>query len=497
MKEKFNLKTLLKSYAENATTHGIAVIYHTKWTVSKVIASLAFMTLFGLMIMSVVSTFYSFFEYKVFTNVKIKEYDKIAFPSITICRNNIASRSFMSEAFVAGILQKVEEIKKGHVSLSDVDEFKVNATFAMYMEMENSNKTASKHPPMILPNISNACLYASSVPCNITRDFGPTFPFGSLDQCYTFHGGEDILYYQRGGGPGFGLQLILYVNQSDYIPLVGTENGAGFTVYVHPLKTLPFMGINGISVAPGFYTKIALRLTETISKPYPHPTNCSNGEGILNYIPGDYSQLSCRMTCLFHSVYTKCGYTEPVIRGWFKHKTTPMTTLSMLHCRAAIMDAVLQGKVEPCLCPRACKEVAYEPVVSHSKWPVDMDLPIYKALTKYALGLNPENLTDDFIARNFLKIGIYYDEMYSKRYIEKGMMEMVDLASNIGGHLGFWTGSSVFSVMEWLGFLFALVSLLFTSKGRTGSSPQESSSKDEKKDRHGLEIEDFHSKVDF
>lgn len=497
MKEEFCLKTLLKNYAEIATTHGIAAIYHTKWTITKIVASLALMILSVLMIMSVTSSFRSFFEYKVFTNVNIKHNQKIPFPSVTICRNNIASRSFMSEAFVDEILQKVEDIKKGHVSLSEVDAFIENATFAMHMEMENSNRTASKHPPMILPNITHACVYASSVRCNITRDFGPTFPFGSLDRCYTFHGGEDILYHQRGGGPDFGLQLLLFVNQSDYIPLVGTENGAGFTVYVHPLKTLPFMGINSISVAPGFYTKIALRLTETISKPYPYPTNCSNGEGILNYIPGDYSQLSCHMSCLFHSVYEECGYTEPVIRGWFKHKTTPMTTLSMLHCRAAIMDAVLQGKVESCLCPRACKEVAYEPVVSHSKWPVDMDLPIYKALIKYALGRDPENLTDAFVEQNFLKISIYYDEMYSKRYVEKGMMEEVDLVSNIGGHLGFWTGSSVFSVIEWVMFLFALVSLLFTSKKRTVSSQEETSEKDEKKDRNGLEIKNFHSSVDF
>ena len=497
MKENFTLKTLLKSYAENATTHGVAAIYQTKWTLTRIIASLALMTLFGFMTMAVFSTFQSFFEYKVFTNVQIKDYDKIPFPSITICRNNIASRSFMSEAFIDEILQKVEEIKNGNLSLSDVNAFIENATFAMYLEMENSNKTASKYPPMILPNVTRACFYASSVRCNITRDFRPTFPFGSLDQCYTFHGGNDILYYQRGGGPNFGLQLILYVNQSDYIPLVGTDNGAGFTIYVHAFNALPFIGINSISVAPGFYTKIALRLTETISKPYPHPTNCSNGEGILNYIPGDYSQLSCRMSCLFHSVYKSCGYAEPVIRGWFKNKTTPMTTLSMLHCRAAILDAVLQGNVGSCHCPRACREVAYEPVVSHSKWPVDMDLPIYRSLTKYALGLDPENLTDNFIEQNFLKVGIYYDEMHSKRFVEKGMMEIVDLASSIGGHLGFWTGSSVYSVMEWLGFLLALVSLLFTTKSRTGSSPQDSIEKDEKKDRNGLEIEDFRSNIDF
>ncbi|CAG2229441.1 ENACB [Mytilus edulis] len=57
-------------------------------------------------------------------------------------------------------------------------------------------------------------------------------------------------------GPLFALQLIINVNQSDYVPFIASE--AGIRLSIHEHGSHPYLENNGISVATGFRTDISL-----------------------------------------------------------------------------------------------------------------------------------------------------------------------------------------------------------------------------------------------
>ena len=455
MSEK--LKKTLSFFLENATTHGISGIYQIKNIFVKILVLLLFLTLVSFMGFSLIATFRAFFKYEVYTSVEIETNHRLQFPAVTICSNNAIPKSYLNSSLLQEVLNKTNDVVTGKIPFDEINEFLLNLTYELIAKLESSEITAPKQPPMIVETLNDACLFAQKQRCNLTKDFKPTFPTEILNTCYTFNSGLENRYIQSGKGSGFGLSLVMFMNQSDFLPLIGKKRDSGITVYIHDSDTLPMLGIRGMLVGPGFHTKIAIRKTEIVAKPTPFPSNCSNGEGIVNYIPGAYTSLACQLSCVFDSVLSECGYAQNLIRSHVSATKIIQSNASMLQCRDRVMNAVLGAQTFPCQCPRACNEIHYESTMSHSRWPNDIDLPIFKVLSQKIVGVDPSSITDDFFTKNFLKLDIYFDDMSVRKYIEKEMMGRISLFSNIGGHLGFWTGSSLFSIFEWF---VALVSLL-------------------------------------
>ncbi|XP_065059933.1 amiloride-sensitive sodium channel subunit beta-like [Rhopilema esculentum] len=455
MYRKDRIRSALKFYGENATIHGIGAIYNSLSALKKFVFVLLFICLLVTVTFAVYDSIYVFTQREVYTKIEKLTHSRIEFPSVTICRNGKATKSSLPIDIVNKITRKLDEMKTGNLNISDLLDFIENTSLEVQAVSENSNISVPEHPPMLLRHIKDACLFASNKYCNVTRDFRSTY---GTDACYTFHGPGPNTYFQAENGPFFGLQLILYVNESDYLPLIGTQNGAGFTIYIHERDTIPLFEIGGILVAPGTSTHISFFKSETISLKYPFRTNCTDGEGFTNYLPGRYTYLSCLATCVYKNVFEKCSYVNPLIRGSFKPKNKSNVTLEMLKCELKMRNKYLEGVRDFfCDCPKACKEVGYNSRVSYSKWPVDGDLPIYRAFAKSVLGSDKKNVSDDFISKSFLKIKVYFDELHIMHYKTKELVGELDLISNIGGHLGFWCGASVFSVFETIAFFGSLI----------------------------------------
>lgn len=77
----------------------------------------------------------------------------------------------------------------------------------------------------------------------------------NFGNCYTFNFNRtDPLYVYRGGRQ-YGLSVILYINQSDYMPWVET---AGVRITVTPQDEWYFPDNDGSSVPVGFYSAMEL-----------------------------------------------------------------------------------------------------------------------------------------------------------------------------------------------------------------------------------------------
>ena len=61
-------------------------------------------------------------------------------------------------------------------------------------------------------------------------------------------------------GEYYGLSVMLYANQSEY--LYAQSRGAGFRVAVHDSFEYPIVNARGIRLSPGDVTSIAMGLTE-------------------------------------------------------------------------------------------------------------------------------------------------------------------------------------------------------------------------------------------
>ncbi len=465
MTKKHAVKSLIKNFANRSTTHGVSAIGYGGSIFTRILWALIFLVLLSYMIFTTTTTIISFLKFETVTSISIKHEENMTFPSVTICRNNLVSRSLLPDDFIVMLERKAAELKSNISSAKNAHAFQKNISLSIQLAMENHNLTVPKEPPMLLKAIPDSCLFAQSVLCNVTSDFKPTYKADSSGRCYTFNSGNGNKYVQFGSGPYFGLSLTLYVNQSDYVPLADNQDGAGFTVYIQKSDTLPFMGMGGVLVAPGHVTRIALSKSELVLKKTPYTSNCSEGDGILNYFPGGYSVISCKISCALHRVFNECGYADPLIKEKLNNASFRETTAEMLQCRDAVIASMLV-KRKICDCPSACFAELFSPTVSASRWPTDVDLLVFRYMFASALGRDPQNITDNLILGNFAKVNIFYDDLSTHRFVEKETGDVYDLLSDIGGHLGFWTGASLFSVVEALALIVGIFSIVLHKSAR-------------------------------
>ena len=454
-----DLKLLLKKFAEESTTHGIAPIQSSESKCSKVLSIAIFLFLFTCLTVSAVTSIKGYFNYDTVTSVTVQHSNHLEFPAITICPNNKISKKYMPENVRKMVEEKLKAVEvSGNYTELVVSMKKMD--MLIKTAMKNNKLNISNEPPWIADYV-DACVFASKTRCNTSADFKCVTKANGYTRCHTFNLGVKAKYYQNGNGPLFGLSLVLYVDQQDYVPLGGNEDGAGFTIYIHRHDTPHNLMGGGILVSPGQITRVSLTRSETVLKPHPYPSNCSDGKGVRSYFPGQYSRDSCKVSCLSDLLYEKCGYANEVLRGANKNVEYPNTTVEMLTCERKILSD-FQDLVEKCDCPLPCVRDRFIPLVSTSTWPADADLPTIKYMFASTLKYHPTNVTDDLVRKQVAKVSIFYEKLSVQRIAESAKTSEVSLLSDVGGLLGLWIGSSLYSLAQVVGLFFGMVSLILT-----------------------------------
>ena len=464
------VERIIRKYFYQTTTHGIPAVYFSEGKTKKLIWSLILLTLSGLLIFNVVHILNDYLNYPIYQRVKDIKPTEIIFPSITICTASDYSKASVTQQTLQNVELLIGRISTGDLDLGSFGELRNKAEqdhlrFAHSIEFKH--KVKSEFRPMLLKNLDGTCTFSTINKCNYKKDFKQTFPSSEDKLCYTFNHNKSDPYFQRGNGPLFGFAIVLYVNQSDYVPSMGYDNGIGLTIYIHPINTYPFLGVHGISVPPGYSSNIAMHKIATSRLPYPYPSGCTDGTDIPTIIPGDYTVMGCEVSCQYHYIYKKCGYIEPFMRSFMPPEKYPRKSNTdagtVLECRNKILvEWFREGFRETCYCPQPCEEEVYHRIVSMTKWPALVDLPYYRVFFAKALNISTDVLSRDFIRNNFLQMRVYFDELSYKHVYEQCKMTFAELCSNLGGQLGLWIGYSFFSLIELLAML--LTALYFYSK---------------------------------
>ena len=457
MPERSEVSGEIEGFFQNTTIHGLPRIQNGS-SLRKLYWATLFTLMFAILIFNVAVILQDFYSYPTYFKNEKSTMPSVSFPSVTLCNSNTFKKSDNNGAIdntelLINFLRGINRTRGSNkISILDLP----LQQSSKYFEIRNGNTTLLNRnkthtPSFLIEKLRETCLLGLAE-CGPT-DFSPITPLTNVGTCYTFNTKGE--FFQKFNGAVGGLLLILYINQSNYLPFTGLSNGAGVTISIHSQSTFPLPVAETVFASTGSATAISIDKTTIYRKPYPYKSNCTDGKNTRSLYPGSYTILNCQVSCYYLYLYDACGYKDPVAQQFMpteKYGKNPVPDVDK--CVANAMATFFQ--FIRCDCPLPCEETKYRTTVSSSRWPSTADLPIYKAIFADALGLNESNLSDQFTYDNFLQLRIYFDELSTRSVTEVSKSGLADLLGALGGVMGLWIGASVFSVAEVLALFTTL-----------------------------------------
>nr|KAI8749481.1 amiloride-sensitive sodium channel subunit alpha-like; partial [Biomphalaria glabrata] len=297
--------------------------------------------------------------------------------------------------------------------------------------------------------------------------------------CYTI---EDSRYISKKSGPAGGLELILYLENDEYLPLV--TSGRGAHVIIHDRNTVPLPEEEGIAISVGQQTMIALKEIR-ISRLGGKYAACKDVDDFYRSYGVRFTINLCQKMCLLRQIYEKCTCLDThynyinVLMKFVDNKTC--LTKEEINCMTETKVS-FNGDGDSCDCLNPCSEKAYDAYVSSRYWPND---EIAEVLVQDVCNTKPQycstlkNKTSAQKRDNFLKLNIYYRDLNYEEINEEPDYDTYQVMSDFGGTIGLWLGFSMLSLFE---ILQIFVPLLLQVLGRRkGHAAEERENENESK----------------
>ncbi|XP_006750227.2 acid-sensing ion channel 2 [Leptonychotes weddellii] len=193
--------------------------------------------------------------------------------------------------------------------------------------------------------------------------------FTKYGKCYMFNSGEDgkPLLTTVKGGTGNGLEIMLDIQQDEYLPIWGeteeTTFEAGVKVQIHSQSEPPFIQELGFGVAPGFQTFVATQEQRLTYLPPPWG-ECRSSEMGLDFFPV-YSITACRIDCETRYIVENCNCRMVHMPG-----DAPFCTPEQhKECAEPALGLLAEKDSNYCLCRTPCNLTRYNKELSMVKIP--------------------------------------------------------------------------------------------------------------------------------
>ncbi|KAL4840640.1 hypothetical protein H8958_005292 [Nasalis larvatus] len=259
------------------------------------------------------------------------------FPAVTLCNINRFRHSALSDADIfhlANLTGLPPKDRDGH-----------RAAGLRYPEpdmVDILNRTGHQLADMLKScNFSGHHCSASNFSVVYTR----------YGKCYTFNADPRSSLPSRAGGMGSGLEIMLDIQQEEYLPIWRETNEtsfeAGIRVQIHSQEEPPYIHQLGFGVSPGFQTFVSCQEQRLTYLPQPWGNCRTESELREPELQGysAYSVSACRLRCEKEAVLQRC------------------------HCRMVHMPDSLGGGPEgPCFCPTPCNLTRYGKEISMVSW---------------------------------------------------------------------------------------------------------------------------------
>ncbi|XP_027945058.1 acid-sensing ion channel 3 isoform X2 [Eumetopias jubatus] len=283
--------------------------------------------------------------------------------------------------------------------------------------------------------------------------------FTRMGQCYTFNSGADgaELLTTPKGGMGNGLEIMLDVQQDEYLPvwrdMEETPFEVGIRVQIHSQEEPPTIDQQGFGAAPGYQTFVSCQQQQLSFLPPPWG-DCSSASldadfepepsgplGAPSPSPGPhppYSLMGCRLACETRYVARKCGCRMMHMPGG-----APVCSPQQYKdCANPALDAMLRK--DACTCPNPCASTRYAKELSMVRIPS-------RASARYLA--RKHNRSEAYIADNVLVLDIFFEALNYETVEQKKAYEVSELLGDIGGQMGLFVGASLLTILEILDYL--------------------------------------------
>ncbi|NXL09941.1 ASIC1 protein, partial [Mesembrinibis cayennensis] len=451
----------IQAFASSSTLHGLSHIFsYERLSLKRVVWALCFMGSLALLTLVCTNRIQYYFLYPHVTKLDEVAATRLTFPAVTFCNLNEFrfSRVTKNDLYHAGellaLLNNRYEIPDTQTAdekqleiLQDKANFR-NFKPKPFNMLEFYDRAGHDIREMLL-----SCFFRGEQ-CT-PEDFKVVFT--RYGKCYTFNAGQDgkPRLITMKGGTGNGLEIMLDIQQDEYLPVWGetdeTSFEAGIKVQIHSQDEPPLIDQLGFGVAPGFQTFVSCQEQRLIYLPPPWG-DCKAVAGDSEFYD-TYSITACRIDCETRYLVENCNCRMVHMPGDAPYCTPEQYK----ECADPALDFLVEKDNEYCVCEMPCNVTRYGKELSMVKIPS-------KASAKYLA--KKYNKSEQYIGENILVLDIFFEALNYETIEQKKAYEVAGLLGDIGGQMGLFIGASILTVLELFDYAYEVIKHRLCRRGK-------------------------------
>ena len=449
----FTFKKLISKYLSSSAVHGLGKIQEANRFSLRLIWVLVFMGFFGFLLYDIVYLFQKLLKHETRTKTQTFHYLDIKFPAVTVCNKNffrwddIKKRTNFDKMFENKLYNET------YVGISEglhYDYF-IKLTNTNVSDLEKAGQSLKDFLLIDQTGEMPYCYFGAHM-CDFKQHF-KLYSAYSTGNCATFNWRNNLT--QNNIGSDYGFHVLLNLQQSTYNEFPRYQDGfAGVEVYIHePEDEFPTF-TEAVLASPGEMTRISLKEYVVKRLKHPYPDKCENRKN------GVFTVSACDVLCLIDHQIKRCQAVYPVFKSFALkfHDSNDFRVADWNNSsdKSCIKETeqLLHSGVLKCNCPLPCHEKVFYKVVSHAMWPTK------KLSKRIDTMFNSErfNFTHhESIYENLVALEIYFADFLIEETIHEAAYGYAEFLSELGGQMSLFIGASLFSIFEFIHFLFCLI----------------------------------------
>ncbi|XP_048869088.1 acid-sensing ion channel 2-like isoform X2 [Brienomyrus brachyistius] len=439
-------------FSHHTTLHGLRFIFaYGPITVRRLLWAAAFLASLGLLVLESAERLAYYFSHPHVMCVDSFASSSLVFPVVTLCNINPYRFSQLSrnDLYHAGELLALLDvhlhIPDPHLAEAEVLEVLTErANFTGYKPKPFSMKEFTERVGHDLKDMMLYCRYRGQE-CSHS-DFSTVFT--RYGKCYMFNAEEEgkALRTTVKGGTGNGLEIMLDIQQDEYLPVWGeteeTAFEAGIRVQIHSQAEPPFIHELGFGVSPGFQTFVSTQEQRLTYLPPPWG-ECHSGVLKSSFFQV-YSVTACRIDCETRYIVENCNCRMVHMPG-----DSPFCTPEQYKdCAEPALATLFEKENHRCVCRTPCNMTRYNKELSMVKIPS-------KTSARYLE--KKFNKSEKYIAENILVLDVFFEALNYETIEQKKAYEVAALLGDIGGQMGLFVGASILTVLELFDYAYEMM----------------------------------------
>ncbi|XP_054363035.1 acid-sensing ion channel 1 isoform X2 [Mirounga angustirostris] len=494
----------IQAFASSSTLHGLAHIFsYERLSLKRALWALCFLGSLAVLLCVCTERVQYYFHYHHVTKLDEVAASQLTFPAVTLCNLNefrfsqVSKNDLYHAGELLALLNNRYEIPD--TQMADEKQLEIlqdKANFRSFKPKPFNMREFYDRAGHDIRDMLLSCHFRGEVcsaedfkvkPVQVAEEHGQCTPQGSAflgpisgqrmaenerqvftryGKCYTFNSGRDgrPRLKTMKGGTGNGLEIMLDIQQDEYLPVWGetdeTSFEAGIKVQIHSQDEPPFIDQLGFGVAPGFQTFVSCQEQRLIYLPPPWGT-CKAVTMDSDFFDS-YSITACRIDCETRYLVENCNCRMVHMPGDAPYCTPEQYK----ECADPALDFLVEKDQEYCVCEMPCNLTRYGKELSMVKIPS-------KASAKYLA--KKFNKSEQYIGENILVLDIFFEVLNYETIEQKKAYEIAGLLGDIGGQMGLFIGASILTVLELFDYAYEVIKHKLCRRGKCQKEAKRSS----------------------